>query len=98
MVRVTCIVWRRLFHLQEPISKELCVEFFTTTKFRKREEVDNIVKFTFCLGGRSQECILVELAWRLDLYNQSEAMSERFPIFIDNCYMNLPQGIDEAEW
>lgn len=69
VVRVTCTGWIRFFQLQELVFKELYIEFFATTKFRKQEEVDDTGNFTFCLGGRRHEYSLVELTWRLDLYN-----------------------------
>lgn len=34
-VRITCTGWRRLFQLQEPAYKELCLELYATIQFRE---------------------------------------------------------------
>lgn len=36
----------------------------------------------FRLGGQYRECILVELAWMMGLYEQHEALSPLFDIFL----------------
>lgn len=53
-VRLTCIDWRRLFHLQEPIFMEICVKIFATAQFRKRNNDDDKGNFTFCLGEEAR--------------------------------------------
>lgn len=37
--RVVCMDWRRLFRIQEPVYKELCVEFLAIMYFRKKKGV-----------------------------------------------------------
>lgn len=34
-----CMTWGRLFHIQEPVYKELCVEFLATGHFRKKKGI-----------------------------------------------------------
>lgn len=61
--RIICMGWRLLFRIQEPVFKELCVEFLTTTRFKKRDDIHDTGNLTFCLGGERRECSLAELAW-----------------------------------
>lgn len=53
---------------------------------------------TFSLGGEWQECSLVDLSWRLGLYNQLEAMSDGFGVFLDSCHTSLPEGVTREYW
>lgn len=60
-VRITYMGWRRLFIIEEPIYKELCVELLNIFRSRKREEIHDTGKFNFCLGGERRECSMAEL-------------------------------------
>lgn len=70
-VRITCIGWRRLFLIQEPMYKELCFEFLSTIRFRGRTYMFDTDNLLFCLGGERRECNVAKLASRMDLYNHS---------------------------
>lgn len=48
--RFVCMAWRRLFRIQEPTYKELCVEFLATVHFPNKKGVHDIKNITFCLG------------------------------------------------
>lgn len=50
-VRITCIGQKRLFQLQKPVYKELCLEFNATIRFKGRSDAFDIENLTFCLGG-----------------------------------------------
>lgn len=97
-VRITCTRWRRLFQIQELVYKALCLEFYVTISFRGRADAFDMENLTFCLGGERRECSVAELAWRLDLYNRSEAMTKDFGVFLDTCHMDLPKGVNGANW
>lgn len=56
-VRLTCTSWRRLFHIQESVYKELCIDYLTTARFRKRNEDDDTRNFTFLLGGACESVV-----------------------------------------
>ena len=97
-VRITCDAWRRLFRLQEPVYQELCWEFYSTIKFRGSEDYFDTNALTFMLGGEFRECSVVELAWRMDLYEQNVAMTEAFGIFMEACHKDLPNIEDASRW
>lgn len=64
------------------------MEFFAT------DDVNDPENFTFVSRERRQIC-LVELAWRLDLYNQSVATSPEFVVFLEHFYKRLPAEVTE---
>lgn len=97
-VWITCTGWRRLFQLKEQVYKELCLEFYDIVWFRGGDDVFNMKSLTICLGGEWKEHSVVELAWRLDIYNRSEAMTEAFGVFLDNCHTKFPEGINTNWW
>lgn len=41
---------------------------------------------------------LAELAWRLDLYDQSEFIAEGFNVFIGHFHKTIPYDINETTW
>lgn len=41
---------------------------------------------------------MVELAWRMGLYNQSEAMTEGIRLFLDHFHKQFPQWVNESNW
>lgn len=55
----------------------------------RRTDIYDSKFFTFCLGGERRGCSLVELAWRLDLYDQFLVMIEGFDVFIDHFHNTL---------
>lgn len=53
----TCNGWRNLFSIQEPVYRELSVEFFTTMSFEERAVNFNYNRaLVFWLGGVYREC------------------------------------------
>lgn len=64
-LRITCSVWRKLFQLQEPIYRELCLEFYATVTFRGGDDYYSTNALTFHHGGEYRECSIAELAWRM---------------------------------
>lgn len=50
-VRITCTGRRRLFQLQKSVYKELCLEFYTTVRFRGRIDPFDTGNQVFFLGG-----------------------------------------------
>ena len=62
----TCHKWRNLFAIQEPVYRELSVEFFATVGFEERTvDFDYNRALVFRLGGVHRECGLREFAWRM---------------------------------
>lgn len=51
---------------------------------------------TFCIGEEYRECSMDELAWRMGLYNQFEAITEGFGLFLDHFHRKFPQGVNGA--
>lgn len=74
------------------------MEFLTTTRFKKRDDIHDMGNLTFCLVGERRECSLAELAWRLDLYDQYEGMTKGFSIFVDHYHKFFLDGISDANW
>ncbi|CAH1447852.1 unnamed protein product [Lactuca virosa] len=64
--------------------------------FRKLDDVNDPKNFTFCLGSQRREISLVELVWRLDLYDRSDATSPEFVVFLEHCNKRLPEEVTET--
>lgn len=41
---------------------------------------------------------MAELAWRLDINNRSEAMTEAFDTFSEHCHKEFPDGVNGNNW
>lgn len=67
-----CIGWRRLFRIQEPVYKELCVKFRSNVRFRKKKGTYDRKNITFCLIGEQREMSLADFAFGTKLYLPSE--------------------------
>ncbi|CAH1453619.1 unnamed protein product [Lactuca virosa] len=49
-----CMAWRRFFHIQDVVYKELVVEFLATVTFRRQIGIHEPKNITFCLGREVQ--------------------------------------------
>lgn len=97
-VQITFDGGRRLFRIQEPIYRELCLEFFSTVTFRGGDDYYESNALTFCLGGEYRECSMADLGWRMGLYGQSLVKTEAFGTFYDSCCQVFPDGMNLANW
>lgn len=72
--------WERLFHLREPVYRELVYEFYATYTMGVgmcRNDVSaNGIEFR--LGGEKRKCSVVELGWRVGLYGHAESEENVF--------------------
>ena len=83
---IICDGWSRLFKIQEPVYQELLWEFFATISFRGGSHYYNPSILTFCLGGELCQCSIIEIAWRIGIYDQDVIMSENFETFLEHCH------------
>ena len=66
--------WRNLFCMVEPTYKELTIEFFATAQFDFRtKNLQENNAFRFRLGGVKHTSSVMELSWRLGIYDKAEA-------------------------
>ncbi|CAI9280404.1 unnamed protein product [Lactuca saligna] len=91
------MAWIRLFHPQEPVYKELCVEFLDIVYFTKKKGVNDRKNITFFLGGERRELSLVDFAMRTNLYLPYEVYSESYIEFIFQC-LTLNEEFKEANY
>ncbi|KAI3739927.1 hypothetical protein L2E82_30341 [Cichorium intybus] len=87
----TCHAWDRLFHFQEPIFREITLEFISTVHFEQHKELTDRTAFSFRLGGVSRECSVLDLGIRLGLYMREETVSPRFSTFFEACLKHQPE-------
>lgn len=93
----TCHVWDRLFHFQEPIFKELTLEFLSTVQFEQYRELSDRTALSFRLGGVSRECSVMELGLRLGLYTREEIVLPIFSTFFEACLRIPPAEFRVAD-
>lgn len=94
-VNFTCNGWKILFLIKELALKELCFNFFSTVSFAANTiDPQYVSALAFCLGGQSWERGLAELAWRMGLYEQQEAMSHIFDIFFISDARDYSTGVN----
>ena len=74
------------------------MDFYATIQFRGRDDAFDTENLTFCLGGELRECSVAELAWRLDIYNRSESMTEAFGVLLENCDTKFLEGVNGTNW
>ncbi|CAH1450007.1 unnamed protein product [Lactuca virosa] len=72
-----CTAWKILFHIQEPVYKELVVEFLATVAFRKKMVFMSQQTSPFVWGER-RELSLAEFAMMMELYLPSEIHTESY--------------------
>lgn len=92
-VSLTCDGWNRLFRIQEPVYQELCWEYFSTVSFRGGNDYYNPGNIKFCLGGEYCQCSMVELSWRLGIYDQQLVNTVEFGTFLEQCHQVFPDGV-----
>lgn len=97
-VRITYSTWRRLFQLQEPVYRELCLEIYVIVTLWGGNDYYNKNTLTFYLGGEYRECSIVELAWRMGLYDQAKVKTEAFGEFLHSFHKDFPDGVNETNW
>lgn len=97
-VQITCDGWKRLFRIQEPVYRELCLEFFSTVIFCAGDGYYNPKALTFFLGGEYRECSMADLGWRMGLYDQYLVMPEAFGTFFDSCHRVFSEGTNLGNW
>lgn len=98
-VLFTCHAWSNLFHIQEPVYRELVLEFFSTVKFNhKSTDYNDRTVFTFRLGGVSRQCSIQELGWRVGLYSRLETKNIHFLPFLQDSLRSTPDDFNAAEF
>lgn len=88
-----CYGWERLFKIQEPIFKELSVEFFSTTIFKFNGDVNDKGAHNFRLKGKDHECSTIELSWRSGIYDRLDAIILTFTTFLNESFVSLPKEL-----
>lgn len=71
---------------------------FLTVTFRFVDKYYDTNVMTFCLGGEHRECSMVELGWRMGLYDQSVVMTKAFSTFLDNSHKVFSDGTNGSNW
>lgn len=51
-----------------------------------------------CLGGEFLQCSMVELAYRLGIYDQQLVSIEGFGIFLEHCHKEFPEAVVGSTW
>lgn len=97
-VFLTCDGWNRLFRIQEPVYQELCWEYFSTVSFRGGNDYYNPGNIKFCLGGEYCQCSMVELSWRLGIYDQQLVNTPEFGTFLEHCHQFFLDGVRGDLW
>lgn len=81
----TCNGWRKLFAIEESVYKELYVEFFAIVSYEENTKDPHYWQIiNFRLGGQYRECSLIDLAWRLGIYEFEETRTLQFTMFYDS--------------
>ncbi|KAI3690337.1 hypothetical protein L2E82_48326 [Cichorium intybus] len=86
----TCHAWDKLFHIQEPIFREITLEFISTVQFDQHKELMDRTAFSFRLGGVSRECSVLDLGIRLGLYTREETVFPGFSTFFEAVRNYIP--------
>ena len=93
--------WWNAFSINEPISKELCLEFFATFEFDNEplgafeQLTQEIIKFR--LGGKMHSMTLSSFAIYLGLYSDEETYEEGFDNYFQEGLKN-EQGFDAENY
>lgn len=66
--------------------------------FRGGEDCYNPGSLTFCLGGEVRQCSMVELAWRLGIYDQQLVNTGAFGTFLEHSHKVFLDGITSSRW
>lgn len=93
----TCHAWDTLFHFQEPIFREITLEFLSTVQFEQYRDLSDRTAISFRLGGVSRECSVMELGIRLGLYTREETASPMFSTFFEACHRIPPEEFRLAD-
>lgn len=97
-VTITCDEWNRLFRIQEPVYQELCEDFFSTINFYGGDDHYNLGVLMFFLGREYRQCSMVELPWRLGIYDQHVVNLGAFGTFLGACHKGFSEGMSGASW
>ncbi|KAI3690625.1 hypothetical protein L2E82_48769 [Cichorium intybus] len=87
----TCHAWDRLFYFEEPIFREI------TVQFEQYRDLSDRTALFFRLGGVSRECSVMELGIRLGLYTQEETALPIFSTFFEACLRIPPEEFRVAD-
>ncbi|CAH1417043.1 unnamed protein product [Lactuca virosa] len=83
-----CLGWRRIFHIQEIVYKELVIEFLATISFARNDGIYADNNLTFFLGGERRTLSLADFALGTQIYLPSEVHSEPYQQYIAGCVRN----------
>ncbi|KAI3740391.1 hypothetical protein L2E82_30820 [Cichorium intybus] len=87
----------RIHKKDEPIFREITLEFLSTVQFEQYRDLSDRTAFSFRLGGVSRECSVMELGIRLGLYTWEETALPMFSTFFEACLRIPPADFRLAD-